>query len=268
MAVEVIVTDKKYNCEFINGLDFETNKNTEYSPNLIGSVMERIKYRQTFTIEWRAIASSTYKFKFDNSGDTTVLSLEAGTWDQYGLSQGDLLDITVNIFELVTYYDYTIQSYSPNVIVLDKKLPLTLIAGELEYCIIRAKNDLSSIYYKFGIIENEESTNYINKVSKNDQGFYAQGIGEDTGGGRSTDFVEMTPLGSFGGWRTGTARIRFVERVSDYIQKFEIEHDFIILPYYREGDIFNLQNNVNIELFEGFNTLKYVNEINMRKSIS
>ncbi|GAH06882.1 unnamed protein product, partial [marine sediment metagenome] len=65
-------------------------------------------------------------------------------------------------------------------------------------------------------------------------------------------------LGQYEDWRTGTVKARFSQQVNDYIQKFEIEHEFTILPYYLDGELSNLQNNVIPPLLNGLNSLKYV----------
>lgn len=41
-------------------------------------------------------------------------------------------------------------------------------------------------------------------------------------------------------------------------QRFEIEHEFTIVPYYLDGELTNLQNNVTPNLLAGLNSLKYV----------
>jgi hypothetical protein len=65
-------------------------------------------------------------------------------------------------------------------------------------------------------------------------------------------------LGQYEDWRTGSVKARFAQQTTIYIQKFEIEHEFTIVPYYLDGELSNLQNNVIPPLLTGTNSLKYV----------
>jgi hypothetical protein len=118
---------------------------------------------------------------------------------------------------------------------------------------------LTASIYKFGLVDNNGNYNITSKVSGNDQAYYGSNIGFDTGGGvRDTNFVTLQRLGNYEDWRTGEMRVRYINNPTAYVQRFEIEHEFTIVPYYLDGELSNLQNNVIPPLLIGLNSLKYV----------
>ena len=117
--------------------------------------------------------------------------------------------------------------------------------------------------YDFALIKNTDNFNTVNKVTGKDSGYYAGGIGVDSGGGRSTDWVQMQKAGQYNDFVTGSVRVRYVENVDD-LQVFEIEHEFIINPWYLEGQESNLENNEIVELLKGNATLKHVSSSSFR----
>jgi hypothetical protein len=133
---------------------------------------------------------------------------------------------------------------------------------------LRGLTDLTSSVYKFGLVDNNANFSITSKVSNNDQGYYGAGIGERVLGVRDTNFVELQRLGSYEDWRTGSARIRYVSNPSTYVQRFEMEHEFTIVPYYLDGELSNLQDNVIPPLLAGLNSLKYVYSAGLRTVLS
>lgn len=266
MPISVIVTDSKINCQYYNDKDFEFNKDTEFSSNLIGSVMERVKVRMKIEIEWAALASETNKFNVTNSATANArIKRDTGKWSDDGISIGDNLKITDASLNIV--YS-NVQHISDNILILDSGIS-PIADGEYEFLVIQGLSPLTAIKYKFGIIENSEPINFISKVTGNEQGYYGDGIGFDTGGGaRDTNFVELSVVGRYKDWVTGSSRCRFVGNASEAVQVYEIEHDFIILPYFVDGELSNLQNKEITELLEGFNSLKYAVEFDFRTSLS
>jgi hypothetical protein len=141
--------------------------------------------------------------------------------------------------------------------------------------IIRGTTALTSSVYKFGLISNTGTFNVTSKVSDNDQGYYGSSIGFDTGGGvRDTNFVTLQRLGNYEDWRTGAMKIRFISdnynpaTAQSGSQLFEIEHEFTIVPYYLDGQLTNLQDNVIPDLLAGLNSLKYVYSPGFRTVLS
>lgn len=258
MGVELIVRNQKFYNEFKNDVGFVSNL-ADFTTNQTGSVMENVKVIQEVDISWLSMSSSSDKF----DTDATALTLRrtgSGNFIIDGFSVGDIFDLLEDFDNTQIFrFQGQIVSISDTLIVFTviSGTPLTTTTGYANAG-IRALTPLTASIYKFGLLENQESFSIASKVSGNDQGFYGSNIGFDTGGGvRDTNFVTLVRLGQYEDWRTGSMKIRFVSNPSTYVQRFEIEHEFTIVPYYVDGELTNLQNNIIPNLLDGLNSLKY-----------
>ena len=249
MGVNIVVRSAKFYSEFINDVGFGSNL-SEYNENLAGSVMENIKLVQQVDISWGAESKTWVVNLID-----FIITRDSGSWRDDGFSVGDF---AVWHESGVAQADITIDSISAD----GTKLYYTLTNGAITDSTnagLFAEEDLTAVAYKFGLIDNNANFSITSLVSNNDQGYYGAGIGFDTGGGvRDTNFVELQRLGSYEDWRTGSARIRYVSNPTRFVQRFEIEHEFTIVPYYLDGELSNLQDDVIPPLLSGLNSLKYV----------
>jgi hypothetical protein len=259
MPINILVTNTKYFTEYKNDVGFVSNLG-DFANNLQGSVMENVKLVRELNINWFAKSSTSDRFAVDTALNV-ITRKGSGNFLNDGASVGDIFDFTNQVSTSPTIiFEGQVQSISATQIVY------TVLSGSpvndpngYGDAEIRFKTPLTALVYKFGLIDNTESFNVISKVSGNEQGYYGSNIGFDTGGGvRDTNFVTLSRLGQYEDWRTGTVKARFSQQVNDYIQKFEIEHEFTILPYYLDGELTNLQNNVIPPLLNGLNSLKYV----------
>lgn len=259
MGIQIITLDTKFYNEFKNDVGFVSNL-SDFTNNLTGSVMDNVKICQKINIEW-----------FSNSTSSDVwtlilspLSLErtSGSFKQDGFSVGDNADFISGWSISRTSpieANITIDSISAD----GKTIYITKNSGSFVQTSytnagIRGLTPLTASIYKFGLLENDESFNIESKVSLNDQGYYGSNIGFDTGGGaRDTNFVTMIRLGTSTDWRTGSMKIRYIQNPTTYLQQFEIEHEFTIVPYFLDGELPNLQNDVIPDLLDGLNSLKY-----------
>lgn len=264
MPVEILVTASKFNDQYYNDVDFETNPDASFSTNLVGSVMDKLRVRQTILVKYYADASVTNVFTLATAGGISTLTRTSGKWSDDGISVGDLVYCDVangftDINLLVSFANETVLFFND-----------TSLNAEGDYTKMRVNglSPLTSLYYKFGIIENNESINFISKTTGTDQGFYGVNIGFDNGGGRDTNFVDLIWLGENLDAKTGTAKCRYVSNPDDYTQEFEILHEFTVNPWYVDGGIDDLQSGILPEFLEGFKTLKYVNGFDFRRAIS
>ena len=247
MGVSILITDSKFYSEFINDVGFGSNL-TEYTNNLAGSVMENVKLVQQVDIGWSYTVSESDSMGIEEISPTQMrFDRSNPNWANDGFAVGD--DIQINWTDASGSQSQSgeIVSLSGSVIIVEwAGLP---IPGDINgwinnSTVFYGTTDLTSSVYKFGLIDNNANFSITSLVSNNDQGYYGAGIGFDTGGGvRDTNFVELQRLGSYEDWRTGSARIRYVENPSTYVQRFEIEHEFTIVPYYLDGELSNLQDN-------------------------
>jgi hypothetical protein len=223
--------------------------------------MENIKLVQEIEIGW-------FSKTKDNSATWTVdttagtLTTTTGNFIADGFAVGDTF-----IYEDIAAggganFTGIIDSISATVIIFT-----TLTGSRTNVdtdAIMRGTTDLSASIYKFGLIDNNGNFSITSKVSNNDQGYYGAGIGERVLGVRDTNFVELQRLGSYEDWRTGSSRIKFLSdnynpaTAQSGSQRFLIEHEFTLVPYYLDGELSNLQDNVIPPLLAGLNSLKYV----------
>ncbi len=269
MAVNLIVTEQKFFNQFKNGEDFSLNTG-DFTNNLTGSVMEKVKVIQSLDVSWGInYLPAQFDWTITTSGTImTIVSNDGYDFNNEGFSAGDIVDIRIVAASLpLIFNNCTVNIVSGNTIIIDVNIVFSIV-GDITQTIIIGKSDLTSLEYRFGLVENSENYNIISKVSDNDQGYYSESIGIDSGGGRSTSFVNLQRLGTYADWQTGSCRARFVSNPTIYSQRFEIEHEFIIVPYYLDGQISNLNDNIIPTLLNGTNSLKYVFESGHRSALS
>lgn len=263
MPVEILVTASKFNDQYYNDVDFETNPDASFSTNLVGSVMDKLRVRQTILVKYYAKASATNVFTLATSGSISTLTRASGKWSDDGISVGDTVLCVANS---TLDQDLLISFANEQTLYFDDVSLLP--AGEYTTFTVNGRSALTSLYYKFGLIENNESVSFISKTTGADQGFYGKDIGFNDGSGRGTEFVGLTWLGENLDAKTGTAKCRYVSNPGNYVQEFEILHEFTINPWYVDGGLSDLQSGILPEFLEGFNTLKYVNGFDFRRAIS
>ena len=262
MPVNIITSSSKFYSEFKNDVGFVSNL-SDFTLNLTGLVMERVKTIQQVDVSWFSktkLTSATW------SVDTTAGTLisNTGNFIADGFAVGDEFYYEEISAMAGTNFTARITAIQPLTIYFTLLTGSRTNIGDTD-AIIRGVEPLTALDNKFGLIENNENFNIQSKVSGGDQGFYGDDIGFDTGGGvRDTNFVEMIRLGVPRDFQTGTMRVRFVTdnyntaTAQSGHQTFIIEHDFLIVPWYLEGELPNMLNKQNPQLFVGLNTIKYV----------
>jgi hypothetical protein len=268
MAVNINILSQKFYDQFKNDINFASNP-LEFTPNLAGSVMEQIQIIREFDVSWNYFSSASNPMGGISELSLGVLSLELGggkKWKAEGFAVGDDILITWQDAAGSQNNTGTISSITNSVAIISwSGFP---IPGNINGWInnttkIHGISDLTALDYYFGLVDNSETTvDPKSKVSGNDQGYYAAGIG--AGGPRSTSFVNMNvlSLSSDQGWVTNSARIRYVSStISDgqpIIQRFELEHIITINPWYLDGELNNLLNNIIPNDLTGSKSYKYV----------
>ena len=261
MPINVVAREVKFFNEYKNDVGFGANT-SDFTLNLTGSVMENVKMTAFIEVNWNASVSANNPW----SADTVAgkITRTVGTWQSDGFTIGDNCDWGENG---IVVANITIDAISPDGLTLYYTLNSGAITDTNNAGLI-GMSDLTASVYKFGLLENQESFNVESKVSGNDQGYYSGTIGIDGGGGRDTTFQTMIKLGSPQDWQTGSMKIRYVDNPSLDVQRFEVEHEFTIVPWYLDGQLTNLQNNVIPQLFDGLNTIKYVFSSGFRTDLS
>ena len=245
MGATVLVVDTKYFTQYKNGTTFASNPG-DFTPNLAGSVMEKVKVVRTVNIGWSYIASSGNPCSPNGSGPATlILTRTAGNWGDDSFTIGD---------ECSLFWTDNGGSQSDTTVVITAITGGVLVGtwggfptgsanGWLNASVqLHGKTALTALIYKFGILGNNETFNVSSKVSGSSQGYYSGTIG--LGAPRSTAFQVGLKWGIPEDWISGIMRVRYVSNPSTIIQQFEIEHEFVINPFYLDGELSNLQNNI------------------------
>jgi hypothetical protein len=251
MPINVVARETKFFNEFKNDVGFSANL-SDFTLNLTGLTMENVKMTTYVEVNWNAAVSANDPWSADTV--TGKVSKTVGTWQSDGFTIGDICDWGQNG---IVVANLTIDTITPDGLTFYYTLNSGAITDTNNAGLI-GMTPLTASVFKFGILGNTEPFNIKSKVSGNDQGYYGTDIGFDTGGGvRDTNFVTMIRLGTPQDWQTGTMKVRFVDNPATDVQRFEIEHEFTIPPWYLDGQLTNLENNLLPTLFTGTNTLKY-----------
>ena len=262
MAITVSVVSQKWFNEYKNDVGFASNP-SDYALNFTGSVMEKVKVVTQIDIRWNRSSSASEIWGADTSLGT--ITKNTGSWLTDGFSVGDYCACLQN--GVITAY-ITITAISQGGLEIYYNLESGSITDSNNAALI-GLTPLEALVYEFGINTTGESCNNLSKISNNSQGYYSGTIGLDIGGGiRDTTFQQLQKLGVFDDWITGTAKARFVSNPTYDIQRFEIEHEFMINPYYLDGELSNLQNLIPPQILSGNNTLNYVYNPEFRASLS
>lgn len=284
MAKNSEIVDQKFFNEFKNGTSFGDNPN-DFTRNLTGSVLEKVRVLSTYQISWDiyylAPDGDPLEFKWGLSYSGNELSIErtdGGDFTTEGFEVGQ--SATFGIYALLQVeVPCTIVSITKAVIVINTP-SITVLPFPPGAIQIRGTEPIQGLVYNFGLIENSDNFSNISLVTEKSMGYYGSGIGEDTGGGRTTAFVDMISLGKFKDFVSGNARARFVREFTfgvvdgekgtkpRTVQEFEVEHTFIINPWYLDGDLQNLREGILPDYLDGDNSLKYVTNAEWRQVLN
>ena len=260
MPVDIIEIESKFYNEITNGESFNQNL-SNFDLCLTGSVMGRYKVVKKINISWYFQPTNYNTIKYTHLGGYKYeLERLSGDFLQDGFSIGD------NVF---WDNDVINPSMNPNnngtVYAINKtKIYIQFVfsngtSGEVDYGTLLGTTPIQSLVYRFGLVENAQAFNPYNYVTNEEQGYYIDGI--------TSSFATMNKLGAYKGWVSGDMRIKKNTNPSTFVQEFEIEHTFII-PYYKDGELDNLQNNILPDVFANSNTLKYAYKYEFRNVLN
>jgi len=255
MATQILITDRKVFNQYANGDDFSLNT-SDIATYLRGGVMGVQQAVYTIEIEVREIFSQ-------NSGnlwtvDGNQLNRNLGSWIDEGFSIGDTIDLFLGQPPSLIFAGRTITNITDTDIFFDGTA-VVLTSSDVSGDLRAGKTDLFALEYSYGIINNDDVASYKSLLDNTDQTYYADNIGVDNGGGRDTSFVEMTPKNnSIQSWvttRPTNTQVRFIDRPSTYVQRFEIKHEYIIIPY-------------NVNVIQDNLSLKYISKFDFRTNLA
>lgn len=242
---------------------------------LTGSVMERVTLEMLIQVYWYSKSDTFNTYSITYSNPTLTITSQSGSFVDEGLSIGDECDF----FSGPVYHDEgTITNISPDGRTLTVNTATYTGPNEAaasSYVII-GKSELKGIQWLWNLMENNDPFNYTSVIDQSDQAYYFSPVGD--GGPRSTDYVDGNVLNGLGPnniarWQIGDIKSKFVQDLpltigivnystksgNDYIQEFQVEHNFVILPW---------DDNTISDLLTGTNSLKYAVRAIFRNSLN
>jgi hypothetical protein len=268
MPVELIINS----CNFYNQLKsgYKFTSLTDPVTNLVGNIGDRIKMVASVDVRWYFASSVANGIQISGAG--TVFTRASGSWIDDGFAVGDTISLyyydSLNVYHGL--YTGTIASLSD--LTLIPTSPIVTYNGDGSYSVmtIYGTTALTSLIYKFGLIENNETFNILSKISNNEQVYYIGGIDVTPAYTQSS----MLSLGNYKEWISGvgdgsgtTAWVTYAGTSGQY-QRFTIEHVFVINPFYLESWLSNFEDGTVPDLLNGLNSLKYAFEFEFRTLLS
>jgi len=127
----------------------------------------------------------------------------------------------------------------------------------------RVVNRNTALFLKFGLLDNDETFNYLSKTTEALQVYY---VGELIRGG---GFKDSEPLGSIRDWVTGKVEIEFVSGEPDFgAAEYQIKQEFVLNPFYILSFREFIDSGTIPELLAGDSSLKYAAELEFRKTLT
>jgi hypothetical protein len=273
------LVDKKFYDQLNNGDDFNQNL-TSFATHLKGGVTERLKAVFTIQIDWFSY-QSTFSIIIDNGAGTVKITDNTANYQNDGIQVGDSVKWSINDGTASRQYTGVVTSITGGEIVLGS---LILTQGGIisdgihsytsKDSYITGLTDITSLKYKFGLIENNESFNTLSKLTNTDQLYSYNNIDHAIPLTYSTGVA----MGINKAWVTGSSQVAFSQLVLDKdliynqatTQEFIIEHIFEINPLYRDGEIDSLKgiDVPPLDIFNGNLSLKYVLETEFRTVVN
>jgi len=258
MGQNVIVTSSKFFSQIKNGSTFASNTG-DYTVNLVGSVFEKLKLVKTVEVSWFSQPSSSDQFYFVAAGQVVR---GFGSFLDDGFSPGDTFHFNdVLVGSATTFFTGTVTAISSDGLTMyytvNTGTDQTGNNFSAPAC-FRGTTVLKSLLYKFGLIENDEATNYINKATNKEQAYTFENLTVSTAG---------LPVGGINVWEAGSITCSTGVITSTYYQTFTIEHIFLN-PYYAPGYELDYDTNIIPAEYDGTASLKYVSEHEFRAVFS
>lgn len=250
--------------QFNNGEDFTLNP-ADVTPNLVGNVTEKMKTRQQVAISWISNSNVVTPFVITAAAPNT-LTKTGGQFFNDGFVQGDFIDL-YDLSGGVIFSNRKITSMTPDTIEFDGGAiaPTSLANGRMY-----GVTPLTSLRFKFGLIENSESVNFVSKIDGTAENVF-------TSANITAGFTPMVSASGVNSWKeakdlannsVNIKSLGSLPQAQDFAQIFEITHEFSVLPYFEDGQLSNIQNLLAPFLFSSTNTLKYVYSTEFGTSLS
>ena len=265
------VLSRKYFSEWANGTSFSSST-SDYATHLKGSVGEKLKFVSRVRASLFAIAEDSSPFNYNNS---QVLSRSSGSWLQDGFHIGQTFAFIEN---------YT--SGTPTVIVSgtiaylnDTELEFSGLTGSFtvgsytNHALV-CTSKFDALIYRFGIVENDDATNYDSAYSNDVQGHFYDGI--DTTTPTTHNMLVEGGNSANKSWYSGNSTVKYIASSnplgigsgSNYVHEYEITQEFVINPVFIESFKDALDNGLQPDSLIGSKSWKHVTHYEFRYDMS
>lgn len=251
-----------------NGDDYLSNP-LDFAVNLVGNVMRPCQAIINISVSWYA-----------NSDNANTWNVKATSIQQ---AFGSFLEDGFSVGQKFAYIsDWSVDETDPieftaiiDTISSDGRLitfsgivgavPVNTVEPDAGIWAVgnATENELTGVLYRFGLIENNEPFNVVSKIAGVDNRYQASSVGV----AGSTVPVSMSPQGTVKSWITGSATVEFVSS-SQFSREYKIVHEFILSPWYLDGQESDIENLIPPDYFVGNNCLKLVFDFELRKDIA
>lgn len=276
MAIKFRQIGFKVYDQLTNGVSFNQNL-TKYKDNLAGYVGGRYKVENDFAVSVYWFDDSDLKIGFNYN--QKWLECEGVDWEKEGFSVGDTLGRTIEyngtvyngVLSQITSFSGGRIYFSGDInLPPDSDLVNDSFSGKKSVYLTEKKK---SINYSFGFVENSDEFSNNSLLTGASQTYYGTY-------GIETNFTELTQLGENKDWVSGQCKFRGTDNtgltdINGFVLgsefRYQVTHEFILNPFYREGDISRLTNENGIiqpPYLAGDFSLKYVFETELRRELS
>lgn len=272
MPIIATVKSQKYFNQLTNGTDFTSNT-SDFTTYLQGNAGGKYKAEIEVRIAWWTTTNESSWYIQDN-----FIRRSDKSFADDGFSVGDT--VTGETFDTttITFSETVTAIYEEaGLYYIEFGSSLTGTGFESEDAYMKGTNTLTDINYKFGLIQNSQTTfSAFSAIDGNIQEYNLTGA--------TATAQSMVAAGTAKTWQNGSVSVKtngtetvYTENTkadgsgsvqSVTAQLFVIEHEFILLPYYLDGEQSNIENLQAPSTWSSGNALKYMFEFTAANTLN
>ncbi len=263
MGLEAFLTEQKFYSQTRNGQNFSGSL-TDFTVALQGNVGDKVKAVSTIQLRWFSIASefNTVQVIAPAAGSTLAqLNFNNGDFVTDGWTVGDSVNLAmINSTPQSVVFTGDVTFVSSGTMFVDVATG-TATSGTYDTGSMVGSNALDSAILKYNLVENNANAQYTSVLNQEEQVYFASQIAS----GQQT--MQVLTNGSAITWQNGIVKIENIGQNANAYQVFEIEHEFIILPYYLTNYSVFYNNGTIPPDLNGTNSLKYILNVDLRPGL-